>query len=111
MRINYTYNATVVRVVDGDTVILKVDFGFRVFAESPFRLWGINCPEMNTPQGKLAKKRVEELLPVGKEIFAKTYKNPIDKYGRYLAELYVGSKNINQVLVKEGHAVTYMAIQ
>ena len=78
MRINYTYNATVVRVVDGDTVILKVDFGFRVFAESPFRLWGINCPEMSTPEGKLAKKRAEELLPVGKEILAKTYKNPID---------------------------------
>lgn len=125
----YEYAATVVRVVDGDTVIfnltkdfsIDVDFGFYVkdtvkltkSAQIDFRLLGINTPELRRPtlvEGKGAKAQLEKLLALGtiRVITSRT-----DKYGRWLADIFVtGSDgvefNVNQKMISEGFAVAYM---
>ena len=62
-------------------------------------------------KGKLAKARVAELIPVGEKILVKTEKDKRGKYGRYIAEIFMldgpVSKNLNDLLLNEGHAVLY----
>ena len=47
----YEYDATLVRVIDGDTYVLDIDLGFYVHTVQHVRLAGIDCPEHNTPEG------------------------------------------------------------
>jgi endonuclease YncB( thermonuclease family) len=124
----YEYAGTLVRVIDGDTVVLslrrtivaEIDFGFYVkdklsldkTAEVTFRLKGINTPEVvgeNKAAGLAAKAFLTDLL-VGKPLRVVSYK--ADKYGRWLADIFVGvdgvEKNANQLLIEAGHAVPYM---
>ena len=44
----YEYNAIVERVVDGDTVDLRIDLGFSVWISERCRLIGIDTPEPRT---------------------------------------------------------------
>ena len=45
----YTFKACVMRVIDGDTLVLDVHPGFGERFEDTFRLNGIDCPEIDTP--------------------------------------------------------------
>jgi endonuclease YncB( thermonuclease family) len=125
----YEYQGTLVRVVDGDTVVLSlkrtisvdVDFGFYVkdklslekSADVTFRLKGINTPEIvgtDKARGLDAKARLQELLE-SKPLRVISYKT--DKYGRWLADIFIIDrsgieKSVCQLLVEEGHAVPYM---
>jgi micrococcal nuclease len=102
----YEYRATVVRWIDGDTVDLNVDLGFRLTMAGRFRLDGIDTPERGTNGYIQAKARAEVLAPPGTELLAFTSK--ADKYGRWLACLWpdVGPM-INAQLVHEGLAKPY----
>ena len=44
----FEYNATLVRVVDGDTVDALVDLGFDTWKKVRIRMYGINTPESRT---------------------------------------------------------------
>ena len=103
----YTYRAYLDYVIDGDTVVFYVDLGFRTYSRQKLRLRGIDTPELPTPKGKKAKTFVEEILKKPKIITIKTYRK--DKYDRYLADIFVGSKEIflNQTLLDEKLAVAY----
>jgi len=113
----YTFKAEVVRVIDGDSLWLKVDVGFRMTYTDNFRLARINTPELRTKDEAVkekayaAKARLEQLAPPGTGVVIQTAK--AGKYGRWLAELLVpdgdgNQVNINDLLVEEGHAVPYM---
>lgn len=104
----YQFKAKVVRVVDGDTVIMLVDQGLRLFQELSLRMEGINAPERNAAGGTAATEHLRSLLPVGKQCVIETHKNPTDKYGRWLATIYVEGQNVNLVMVEDGHAVPYL---
>ena len=82
----YHYKATVIRVVDGDTVWLRIDRGFREFFETSCRLFGINTPELSTgAPGQDAKGWLTERV-TGKTLYIVSAK--LDKYGRPLVTLY-----------------------
>ncbi len=113
MRELYYYNATVDKVVDGDTIDVTIDLGFNVWIKERLRLYGLNTPETRTKdleekeRGLKAKKYVEnqvnsnsgqiQVLSLGR-----------GKYGRVLAEIWVGKNNINELLISNGHAEVYM---
>lgn len=112
----YTYTAEVAKIVDGDSVWLVVDVGYRMTYKDNFRLLRINTPELRAsdPEVKAsayaAKDRLAELIPVGTEVLIRTAKS--GKYGRWLAEIYVDDGygelvNINDIMLEEGHAVPY----
>jgi len=127
-RASYTYNAEVIRVVDGDTVIASVDVGFDMWKKCNIRLHGIDTPETRTRDlnekkaGNEAKDRLIELLEANDNKFVLDSVG-LDKYGRSLGILYTGyhevmpwhdstntrpvKMSLNDLLVMEGHAVKY----
>ncbi|MFH1523748.1 MAG: thermonuclease family protein [Chloroflexota bacterium] len=116
----FQYQATVVRIVDGDTAYLDVDLGFFIRMTINVRFNGINTPEIrgpSRPAGLKSKAYVEQAIPVGSTVVVETYK--AEKYGRYLADIHYlpGSTDrdeirakgrlLNQELVEKGLAVEY----
>lgn len=103
----FEYQAEVIRVVDGDTVWLNVDLGCDTYHRLSIRLYGINCPELHTPEGQVARDFVLNILPPGKQLTLQTVKDKREKYGRYLGVLLVNEINLNQKLVELGLAKEY----
>lgn len=105
----YTYDATLIRVVDGDTIDLLIDLGLDEQRKIRIRLEGLNCPEHNEPGGPEATAFTTEWFAKnGPQVIVKTRKDETEKYGRYLADVFaVGGSSLNLELVKSGHAVAY----
>lgn len=111
----YHYRATVVRVVDGDTVDVMLDLGFNVSLKERVRLYGINAPESRTRdkaekvKGLAAKDFVVEWTEDhADDIFIVTRIDKRGKYGRILGTIMNESgENLNELMIKEGHAVEY----
>ena len=113
----FEYNAEIIRVVDGDTLVALIDVGFHTHVKSTLRLYGINTPEKRTRnleekvKGIAATERVEELLKEG-DNKVRLNSHGIGKFGRCLAEISLKTKggesiNLNRRLLDEGHAVEY----
>lgn len=97
MRPNYIYNATVVRIVDADTIDVAIDLGLSIFAKQRLRLARVDAWETRGTErewGLAAKARVEELIPPGTIVVVQTSKT--GKYGRYIAEVLVPQENIDK---------------
>lgn len=109
----YEYKAFVKKVYDGDTVTVDIDLGFEVMlVNQKIRLYGINTPEV---RGKSKEEgiKVRNLLKdkiSNKWVTIKTHKDKKGKFGRWLADIYeINSElSINQWLLNEGHAVSFM---
>ena len=107
----FVYNATLERIVDGDTFDCCLDLGFDVkLHKQRCRLAGIDTPESRTRDlaekalGKKASARLKELCSENLKIKSLGK----GKYGRILAIPYTeDGKDICQILIKEGHAVEY----
>jgi micrococcal nuclease len=114
----YEYMAKVTRVIDGDTVDVDIDLGFRVWVHNRLRLYGIDTPETRTRDleekeaGLHAKEVLEELLAQSGN-WVRLVSHGLDKYGRSLATIYVQTNadsydtNVNSYLLKEGLAEPY----
>lgn len=99
----YTYKATVTSVYDGDTFNATVDLGFNISVNETFRIFGLNAPEVRGTEkelGKISRDRLRERI-LNREITIKTYKDSKEKYGRYLAEIFIGEESINEWLIVE----------
>lgn len=85
------------RVLDGDTFDAG---GERI------RIRGVDTPEMRGPERELAqaaKGELERLLKGGYQL-QRTGK---DKYGRTVADVIVGGKNVALTLIESGHGRAY----
>jgi micrococcal nuclease len=89
---------TVLRVIDGDTFILTGDRHIRLLC--------LDTPEKGEPYADKAKAFGDSLLR-GKAVKLETEKNSVDKYGRTLAYIYLGSDLYNEMLLKAGLARIY----
>jgi endonuclease YncB( thermonuclease family) len=112
----YEYDAEILRVVDGDTLVALIDVGFNTHVKSTLRLYGINTPEKRTKnleekeKGIAASDRVTQLLEqCDNKVRVKSH--GLGKFGRCLAEVQFTFKgnttNLNRTLVAEGHAEEY----
>jgi len=108
----YEYKATIIKIVDGDTVDVDIDLGFDVWVRRQrIRLFGIDTPECRTrnkaekAHGLLAKAYVQKAFIVGR-IYALTTKEK-GKFGRFLGEFKTGKGAITKLLIKEKLAVAY----
>ncbi len=103
--VEWMYPATLVRVVDGDTLRLRVDLGFRLSFEDNFRIADIDAPEVRgeeRPQGLLAKAWSENWL-AGKKLVIKSHKH--GKY-RWVVEVCADGEDFGEEIVKAGHAIS-----
>jgi len=110
----YTYKAEVIRVIDGDTVVLNIDLGFKIHHITPCRLAGINAPEMNSKDEKVraaavqSKEYLSALLLEGMDVTIISKK--LDKYGRPVVYFLPGLNHygsINDLMLRSKHAVIY----
>lgn len=107
----YHYRALVRSVYDGDTCTVDIDLGLKTWIRGEkLRLNRINAPELRgteRPQGLLSRDFLKEQIE-GKEIYIQTIKDQQEKYGRYIAEIWLQSGddwiNINDLLVQQGFA-------
>jgi endonuclease YncB( thermonuclease family) len=103
----FTYRAQATRVVDGDTLAVTLALPPHNEIDKKLRLRGIDCPEIDTAEGRSAKRFVESLLARATEIILTTTKP--DKYDRYLADVFLvsapaGAVYLNNALLEHGHA-------
>src|SRR5213593_4303800 len=103
----YEYQAEVQRIVDGDTLHVRVDLGFDIRVDQILRLLGIDAPELRTASGREARDFLTSLLPIGTVVTVRTVKDRREKYGRYLATVLQGDVSINDTLIASGHARPY----
>lgn len=91
----------VVGIVDGDTIDILVN-------RSPLRLRlnGIDTPEKGQPFGNNAKDDLSQLIG-GKQV--RYAVRDSDRYGRSIADVYIGDLYVNQWLVQQGLAWHYVA--
>lgn len=96
-----------VRWIDGDSAILRVDLGFHLWMETRFRLVGIDTPERGRPGAAEATALVNELAPPGAAVVIDS-RPAADKYGRWLATVRtVGGVVVNTALLERGMARPY----
>jgi micrococcal nuclease len=120
----YEYRCKVLKVVDGDTADVDIDLGFGiVLTDERVRLMGIDTPESRTSDkvedlfGEAAKARLKELIdgkegPILKTQINKDGEDMKGKFGRILGDFEVEKNGVRRmatdVLIEEGHAVSYM---
>ncbi len=100
-------NAEVVRVVDGDTIVVEAGG-----IEENVRLIGIDTPETVKPGtpvecfGKQASDRTKELLPEGTAVLLERDVEARDRYDRLLAYIHRAEDGlfVNLALVEDGYA-------
>lgn len=103
----FEYACQVTRVLDGDTVELKIDLGFRMWFATKVRLAGMQAPELKTGEpGAKAKAMLADWLLDKPGVTVTTSKGKeFEKYGRVLGVFFVNGQNINQRMVDDGYAV------
>ena len=97
----YEYRAKLARVIDGDTVVLDIDLGLDVTHRIVVRVLGINCPERFTEEGKQATAFTKLFLE-NRDLTITTVKDSREKYGRYLARIYVDNLDLTSLLLSKG---------
>ena len=116
----YEYRATLLKIVDGDTVDVSIDLGFGVvLANQRVRLYGIDTPESRTRDleekkcGKLAAKYIQDHIKVGSTFTLRTHLDGKGKYGRILGELvcfvpeFDREMSLNDTMIIKKLAVKY----
>lgn len=102
---------TVTKVIDGDTIQVKIGS-----KKEKVRLIGIDTPEIVDPRktvqcfGKEASQKAKNLM-LGKKVRLEsdTTNSNRDKYNRLLRYVYLqDGTSVNEVMIKEGYAFTYV---
>lgn len=89
----------VTRVIDGDTIDVQLTSGsIRV------RLNGVDTPERGQPWGREATQALAALV-IAKRVDLEPFTQ--DRYDRLVANVFIGSVIVNDVLVSQGHAWAY----
>lgn len=107
----YKYKAIVVEIYDGDSVTVDIDLGFNNWIKNmKLRLYGVDTPELRGDErsdGLISKQYMIDNV-LGKEVIVQTIKDKKEKYGRYLAVIWLNDININEKLLEEGLAEPYI---
>lgn len=93
------FSAQVLDAVDGDTIAI-----FRSGEIIAVRLDGIDCPELEQDFGQLAKEYTSAIV---RGRVATIAPRDVDRYGRLVARVFVGEKDLSLELVQAGLAWHY----
>ena len=108
----YTYDARLLRVVDGDTLWLLIRLTDTDWRKEKLRLRGIDCPELTTSAGAAAKRYVQAQLQRTTHLTITTTKP--DQWDRYLSDVFLTTATgedlfLNNRLLETAHARLYTA--
>ena len=103
-QITQDFRARVVKVTDGDTVRVEVDF--RDF-DFPVRFVNTASPELDEEGGEKSQSWLEEQIG-GEEVDVLINpKNRVGKWGRLLGEIIHRGLNINKLSVMLGYSINW----
>ena len=102
----------VIKVYDGESFTLagRLPYNESALYRFSVRLNGIDCPEIKgkTEEEKIcatrARQELEKLI-MGNVVILKNIKN--EKYGRILADVFIGELHVNQYMIDKGLAIEY----
>jgi len=110
----YEYKAKLDRIVDGDTIDLIIDMGFKITTKQRIRLADINTPETygqkhDTEEykaGMRAKNFVVKRLEENQNLVTINTSKLTGKYGRYIGVIWLADNktSLNDELVEKGFA-------
>jgi len=118
----WTYQAQVLRVIDGDSLEVRLDTGFRYYGDKTVRLLGVDTNEIHNvahnsdeyARGMRQKEFVEAWLQEAEDAYNGRFPLLVEtkkagKYGRYLATVYRRSdgEELNERLLNEFDGVEY----
>lgn len=108
MRPNYVFEASLVKVIDGDTYEVMVDCGFSTFRSIRVRLADVECAEAGTPSGIDATGFVKSYFGKHPKFFVRTRKTRSGddrrSFVRYVADIYSESGiSLADEIVRTGH--------
>lgn len=112
----WVYRASVTNVVDGDTLDVVIDAGFRATRTERLRLLGVNTPERKGPtrlDGDAARDYVTLWVELASDpgepwpLLVQTEQS--DAFGRYLGTVWsrADGRCLNDDLLSTGHAVPF----
>ncbi|MDH4229952.1 MAG: thermonuclease family protein [Nitrospirota bacterium] len=104
------FTAEVIRVLDGDTLEMRLYIAEGLMATDIFRLDGVDTPEMHDPLPCVRAKAVAARNFVAAWTAARGLRVETlgrDKYGRQLARVTRGLESLTDTLIDEGHARAY----
>ena len=115
MDCKYTYNAKLLRVVDGDTCDAMIDLGFDTWIKRRIRFMGVDTWESRTrdldekKKGLEAKDYTKDRLENSNEGKFTLKSHGTGKYGRVLGEIFLKDEeeSLNELLKINGHAYEY----
>jgi endonuclease YncB( thermonuclease family) len=82
----FIYRAEVKRVVDGDTLLVRLDLGFEVWIGQRIRLAEVDAPPLKEDGGEDAFAYVQDQLAKAKKIVIRTSKE--DLHGRFVGHVF-----------------------
>lgn len=106
----WNYRAELERVVDGDTIDIRVDLGFRTYKKVRVRLEGVDTAETygvkkgsdEYERGKEQTRFVENFLDVeGEWPIRFESGEETGKYGRWMGDLSVDGERLTEALISE----------
>lgn len=106
----YDYWAELIRIKDGDSVVVRIDHGFEPLQSTrTLRLARIDTAKLGTPDGDAAASWLAaRFAGAGGHLILHTIQvkdhAKQEHYGRWLAELFDGPTNLNDALVASGLA-------
>jgi len=106
----FIYDATVIRVIDGDTIWMHIDLGFNIFKKVKIRLLGIDTPPLTDSLGKKAKAYVESLTRQSPNVIVRSTRS--GKFDRYLGAVFIATPDkppsyLNQLLLNHSLATVH----
>lgn len=117
---DYTYRAELLRVIDGDTIEVRIDLGFSCWHVCTLRLDGVDTPERNQPGWREAAEATQNYCSFDRgQLIVKTRPDPKkrqDSFRRYLAKVWApgidlwyknSAHELGEFLVFLGHAVPW----
>ncbi len=109
---DYTYRVTVDRVIDGDTIDVLIDVGFKTTVFKRLRFLNVDTEEIRSSdpirreKAREAKAWVEAELASADRVYVQTFLDSKGKYGRLLAWVWIQRGddliNLNERLITEG---------
>ena len=109
---SYIYRCTLHRVIDGDTIEVMVDLGFKRYSREKVRIAGIDAPERNTQWGPAATDFTKHWCEDA-ELLLESHKS--DSFGRWLGAIYKTNafggeiRSLAADLLDSGNAIPYRA--
>lgn len=106
MASRYQYRARVIRIIDGDTLVVDIDLGFKLWFQSVHvRLARVDTAEVRgaeREEGKEAREYVESLFDATDVDFHLVSLGR-DKYGRVLGEVFLADgRNLSDLIIQNG---------